>query len=47
MSAKLSSCRILTFDPTQNAIQGDVPGGSDTFQWQLGEEISWAENGTS
>ena len=33
------------------AIQGDAPEGSDTFQWQLGEEIAWAEigwwNGTS
>ena len=36
-------CCILTFDPVQNAIQGDAPEGSDTFQWQLGEEIAWAE----
>ena len=36
-------CFILTFDPAQNAIQGDAPEGSDTFQWQLGEEIAWAE----
>ena len=36
---------ILTFDPAQNAIQGDAPEGSDTFQWQLGEEIAWAEIG--
>ena len=28
-------CYILTFDPAQNAIQGDAPEGSDTFQWQL------------
>ena len=39
------------FDPTQNAIQGDAPEESDTFQWQLGEEIAWVEigwwNGTS
>ena len=33
------------FDPAQNAIQGDAPEGSDTFQWQLGEEIAWAEIG--
>ncbi len=33
-------CCILTFDPAQNAIQGDAPEGSDTFQWQLGEEIA-------
>ena len=36
---------ILAFDPAQNAIQGDAPEGSDTFQWQLGEEIAWAEIG--
>ena len=24
-------CYILTFDPAQNAIQGDAPEGSDTF----------------
>ena len=39
------------FDPAKNAVQGDAPEGSDTFQWQLGEEITWAEigwwNGTS
>ena len=39
------------FDPAQNAIQGDAPEGSDTLQWQLCEEIAWAEigwwNGTS
>ena len=44
-------CYVLTFDPAQNAIQGDAPEGIDTFQWQLGEEIAWAEigkqNGTS
>ena len=38
-------CCILTLDPAQNAIQGDAPEGSDTFQWQLGEEIAWAEIG--
>ena len=38
-----SNCCILTFDPAQNAIQGDAPEGSDIFQWQLGEEIAWAE----
>ena len=27
------------FDTAQNAIQGDAPEESDTFQWQLGEEI--------
>ena len=36
---------VLTFDPAQNAIQGDALEGSDTFQWQLGEEIAWAEIG--
>ena len=38
---------LLYFDlrPEQNAIQGDAPEGSDTFQWQLGEEIAWAEIG--
>ena len=40
-----SVCYILTFDPAQNAIQGDAPEGSDIFQWQLGEEIAWAEIG--
>ena len=44
-------CCILAFDPAQNAIQGDAQEGSDTFQWQLWEEIAWAEigwwNGTS
>ena len=38
-------CNILTFDPAQNAIQGDAQEGSDTFEWQLGEEIAWAEIG--
>ena len=44
---------VLYFDlrPEQNAIQGDAPEGSDTFHWQLCEEIAWAEigwwNGTS
>ena len=39
--------KLLYFDlrPEQNAIQGDAPEGSDTFQWQLGEEIGWAEIG--
>ena len=38
---------MLYFDlrPEQNAIQGDAPEGSDTFQWQLGKEIAWAEIG--
>ena len=38
---------LLYFDlrPEQNAIQGDAPEGSDTFQWQLCEEIAWAEIG--
>ena len=34
------------FDSAQNAIQGDAPEGSDTFQWQLWEEIAWAEIGS-
>ena len=57
-----STCEILKnnkwmivvfwpFDPAQNTIQDDTPEGSDTFQWQLGEEIAWVEigwwNGTS
>ena len=41
-----SKCYVLTFDPAQKMLfQGDAPEGSDTFQWQLGEEISWAEIG--
>ena len=34
---------VLYFDlrPEQNDIQGDAPKGSDTFQWQLCEEIAW------
>ena len=38
---------MLYFDlrPIPNAIQGDAPEGSDTLQWQLGEEIAWAEIG--
>ena len=47
----LANVVFWPFDPAQNAIQGDAPEGSDTFQWQLGEEIAWAEigwwNGTS
>ena len=47
----MSYCCILTFDPAQDSIQGDAPEGSDTFQWQLGEEIACTEigyqNGTS
>ena len=39
------TCYVLTFDPAQNAIQGDAPEGSNTFQWQLWEEIAWAEIG--
>ena len=39
-----SNCYILTFDPAQNAIQGDASEGSDTFQWQLGEEIAGGGN---
>ena len=41
----ISLCCILAFNSAQNAIQGDAPEGSDTFQWQLGEEIAWAEIG--
>ena len=33
-------CCILAFDPAKNAIQSDAPEGSDTFQWQLWEEIA-------
>ena len=40
-----SRCYILTFNQAKNAIQGDAPEGSDTFQWQLGEGIAWAEIG--
>ena len=30
----------MTFDPAQKMLfQGDAPEGSDTFLWQLGEEI--------
>ena len=38
---------MLYFDlrPEQNAIQGDALEGSDTFQWQLCEEIAGAEIG--
>ena len=28
-------CYILTFDPAQNAIQGDAPEEGDTFQWPV------------
>ena len=39
-------CYVLTFDPAQKMLfQGDAPERSDTFQWQLGEEIAWAEIG--
>ena len=40
-----SICCILAFDPAKNAIQSDAPEGSDTFWWQLWEEIEWAEIG--
>ena len=33
-------CYILAFDPAKNDIQSDAPEGSDTFQWQLWEEIA-------
>ena len=26
---------VLCFDPAKNAIQGDAPEGSDTFQWPV------------
>ena len=28
------------FDPAKNAIQGDALEGSDTFWWQLWEELT-------
>ena len=38
---------VLTFDQAQKMLfQGDAPEGSDTFQWQPGEEIAWAEIGS-
>ena len=33
-------CCILAFAPAKNAIRSDAPVGSDTFQWQLWEEIA-------
>ena len=39
---------VLYFDLLARAkmpFQGDAPEGSDTFQWQLWEEIAWAEIG--
>ena len=44
---KYRTCSVLYFDlrSEENAIQGDAPEGSDTFQWQLCEEIAWAEIG--
>ena len=40
---------LLCFDlrpgPQKMLFQGDAPEGSETFQWQLGEEIAWAEIG--
>ena len=46
-SPMLKYCYVLTFDPAPKKMlfQGDAPEGSDTFQWQLGEEIAWAEIG--
>ena len=46
-SALSYTSAVLYFDvrPEQNAIQGDAPEGSDTFQWQLCEEIAWAKIG--
>ena len=44
----MSTCtyvKFWPFDPDKNAIRGDAPEGSDTFQWQLGEEIAWVEIG--
>ena len=45
LSIKVPIRKKLYFDlrPEQNAIQGDAPEGSETFQWQLCEEIAWAE----
>ena len=45
-SIHVSLCYVLTFDPAQKMLfQGDALEGSDTFQWQLGEEITWVEIG--
>ena len=33
-------CCLLTFDPANMPFQNDVPEGSDTFRWQLWEEIA-------
>ena len=42
----MTICYVLTFDPAQKMLfQGDVPEGGDTFQWQFGEGIAWAEIG--
>ena len=40
----LMLCFDLLTQPNM-LFQGDAPEGSDTFQWQLGEEIAWAEIG--
>ena len=40
LRAILNKCCILTFDPAKNTIQSDALEGSDTFQWQLLEEIA-------
>ena len=39
------SVMFWPFDPAKNAIQGDAPERSDTFYWQLWEEIAWVEIG--
>ena len=45
--ALLRTCYVLTLDqaPQKMLFQGDAPERRETFQWQLGEEIAWAEIG--
>ena len=51
---KCIAAGVLCFDlltRPKMPFQGDAPEGGDTFEWQLWEEIAWAEigwwNGTS